>query len=102
MKFKVSSFPIKYLGFPLGANHTRVTLWDQVIFKIESKLAGWKSNLITMGGRVTLIKSVLRSLPMYLISIFKILLIVANKMEAYLRRFLWGGDINTKKTHWVN
>ncbi|GKC14747.1 hypothetical protein Tco_1011529 [Tanacetum coccineum] len=35
------------------------------------KLSSWKSNLLTIGGRLTLIKSVLGSLPIYFLSIFK-------------------------------
>jgi hypothetical protein len=39
---RVSSFPLKYLGLPLGAPFKTKSIWDSVIEKIERCLAGWK------------------------------------------------------------
>lgn len=50
---KVSSFPMKYLGFPLGAASRVKSISDVVIEKIEHKLASWKMLYLLKGSRIT-------------------------------------------------
>ena len=51
------TFPLVYLGIPLGANPRRGRMWDPIIRTCERKLAKWQQKHISMGGRVTLFKS---------------------------------------------
>jgi hypothetical protein len=67
---RVSSLPMKYLGLPLGALFKAKSIWDDIIEKIEHRLAGWKMMYLSKGGRVTLIKSTLSNLPTYFMSLF--------------------------------
>ena len=39
---KQGSFPMKYLGLPLGANVRDRSIWNLIIKKVERRLAGWK------------------------------------------------------------
>lgn len=39
---------------------------------MKKKLSSWKGNLLSLGGRATLIKASLNSLPLYFMSIFPI------------------------------
>jgi hypothetical protein len=64
---KTASLPLKYLGFPLGASFKAKSIWDDVVEKIDHRLASWKRMYLSKGGRVTLIKSTLSNLPTYLI-----------------------------------
>ncbi|GJX84670.1 hypothetical protein Tco_0335444 [Tanacetum coccineum] len=59
----------------------------------KSKIMG-----IGSGGRFTLNKAVLSSLPIYLMSIYKTPVGVLRKMESIRRRFFNGADINENKT----
>jgi len=43
-----------------------------VIEKCEKKLARWKTQYLSMGGRLTQINSVLDALPTYMMSLFPI------------------------------
>jgi hypothetical protein len=67
---RVSSLPMKYLGLPLGASFKAKSIWDDIIEKVERRLAGWKRMYLSKGGRVTLIKSTLSNLPTYFMSLF--------------------------------
>jgi len=73
------SFPFTYLGIPIGAN-PRSQMWDPLITKCERKLARWKQSYISFGGRVTLIKSVLTSIPIYFFSSFRVPKKVMDKL----------------------
>ena len=59
---------------------------------MEKKLAGWKRLYLSKGGRLTLLKSTLSSLPTYYLSLFTILVAVADKLERIQRNFLWGSS----------
>ncbi|GJW30095.1 putative RNA-directed DNA polymerase, eukaryota, reverse transcriptase zinc-binding domain protein [Tanacetum coccineum] len=59
---QASSFPITYLGLPIGKSMHFLSSWNTLIDKFNSKLSKWKAFLLSIGGRYTLIKSVLGSL----------------------------------------
>ena len=82
--------PFSYLGFPLGANFNTYAAWKPILRNIENKLASWKVRLLSRSGRLTLIKSVLNSLPVYFMSLFKMPKIVADKIVKMQRKFFWG------------
>ena len=56
----------------------------------------WKRQYISKGGRITLIKSTLASMPIYQMSIFRMPKIVARRLEKVQRDFLWGGNLEGK------
>ncbi|XVE85165.1 hypothetical protein DITRI_Ditri17bG0069600 [Diplodiscus trichospermus] len=56
--------------------------------KIQIKLAGWKANLLSQGGRLTLIKSTLSSMPLYTLDCFKVPSPISNKIDQTVRN-LW-------------
>jgi hypothetical protein len=62
----VDSVPFTYLGLPLGAHYKDPTIWNNVIEKMETKLARWKQMYLSKGGRQTMIKSTLNILTYYL------------------------------------
>ncbi|XP_071741033.1 uncharacterized protein [Rutidosis leptorrhynchoides] len=67
----VGQFPFTYLGLPIGSNMKKLKDWKIVIEKFQCKLASWKMRMMSFGGRLTLIKSVLSSLPLYYFSLFR-------------------------------
>ena len=96
---KITQLPMIYLGLPLGAAFKSKSIWDDVIEKMERKLAGWKRMYLSKGGRVTLIKSTLSNLPTYFLSLFPLPAIVAHRMEKIQCDFLWGGINDEFKFH---
>lgn len=98
---KTQALPIKYLGMPLGASPKLKSTWNPVIQRIISKLPSWKKRALSFGGRLTLLKSVLSSLPIYYLSLFKIPEGVAKSIERIQANFLWGGCDQKRKIHMV-
>ena len=97
-----SALPLKYLGLPLGASFKDKTIWNPILEKMERRLVGWKRLYLSKGGKVTLIKSTLSSLPTYFLSLFPIPVKVAKRMEVLQRDFLWTGIGDDRKIHLVN
>ena len=86
---KVGCLPMSYLGMPLGAHYKDSLIWNPIIERMEKKLAGWKQLYLSKGGRLTLLKSTLSSLPTYYLSLFPIPQHVADRLEKIQRNFLW-------------
>ena len=97
-----SALPLKYLGLPLGASFKDKSIWNPILEKMERRLAGWKRLYLPKGGKVTLIKSTLSSLPTYFLSLFPIPTKVAKRIEKLQRDFLWSGIGDDRKIHLVN
>ncbi|RVW70775.1 Elongation factor 1-gamma [Vitis vinifera] len=98
---KVGRLPTSYLGIPLGANHKSVAVWDGVEERFRKRLAVWKRQFISKGGRMTLIRSTLSSMPIYLMSLLRIPRAVSLRLERIQRDFLWGGGALKNKPHLV-
>ena len=56
---RVGSLSFTYLGLPLGAPFKSVTVWDGVKERFRRRLAMWKRQYLSKGGRATLIRSTL-------------------------------------------
>ena len=56
---------------------------------------------MSFGGRLTLVKSILSSLPLYYCSLFRVPSCVINQLERVRRDFFWGGIGERKKMAWV-
>ncbi|XP_071699531.1 uncharacterized protein [Rutidosis leptorrhynchoides] len=54
-----------YLGLPMGFSMNNLSHWNPLLDKFKKRLASWKASLLSIGGRLTLIRSVLNSLGIY-------------------------------------
>ncbi|GKC41133.1 RNA-directed DNA polymerase, eukaryota, reverse transcriptase zinc-binding domain protein [Tanacetum coccineum] len=91
------SSPFTYLGVKVGMSFSKRKSWDEVIGKLSARLSKWKLKTLSIGGRLTLIKSVLTSLPLYHMSLYKAPLGVLHDMESLRRKFFNGIEKNERK-----
>ncbi|CAK8543942.1 unnamed protein product [Lathyrus sativus] len=63
--------PFNFLGITVGGNHRRYSFWKPVLLCLKNKLSIWNGRNLSMGGRVTLINSVLANLPIHYMAFFK-------------------------------
>ncbi|KAM7511057.1 hypothetical protein LguiB_009932 [Lonicera macranthoides] len=90
-----------YLGLPLGGNPGSVSFWDLVIERVAKRLEWWHKGCLSTRGRLVLIQSVLESIPIYFLSIFKIPTQPALRLEKLMRDFFWEGKGEGKRDHLV-
>ncbi|GJX42842.1 RNA-directed DNA polymerase, eukaryota, reverse transcriptase zinc-binding domain protein [Tanacetum coccineum] len=81
---------------------SRINSWDDIVNKLLARLSRWKMKTLSIGGRFTLLKSVLGSTPIYYMSLFKVPLQVLRRMESIRSRFFNGIDVNEKKSSWFS
>ena len=90
-----------YLGLPLGAKFKDRAIWNSILERMEQRLTSWKQLYLSKGGKITLIKNTLSSLPTYFLSLLPILVDIAIRIERLQRNFLWGGIDESPKFHLV-
>ena len=66
-----AEFPIHYLGMPLTLKKPTRELFMPLIEKVERKLEGWQGRMLSRGGRLQLLQSVLTSIPTYYMMCFR-------------------------------
>ena len=93
----VGKFPFRYLGLPMHTRKLSNKDWQTIENRIEKKLSGWKGKLLSVGGRLVLINSVLSSLPMFMMSFFELPKGVLEKIDCFRSRFYWQNDQHKRK-----
>ncbi len=88
---KLGALPMQYLGLPLTDKQLRREDWRLVIGKLEKRIEGWQAKLLSQGGRLVLVNSVLANLPLYHLSLFKAPKWVVKRCESLRRAFFWKG-----------
>ena len=91
-----------YLGLPIGGCHKRGAFWSRVIERVKARLSKWKGRCLSLVGRICLIKSVLSSLPLFFMSLFKMPSTVVDKIVRIQRNFLWGWGSEGRKIAWAS
>ncbi|GJW99717.1 RNA-directed DNA polymerase, eukaryota [Tanacetum coccineum] len=96
--------PFSYLGSKVGGSMSRVQAWKEVIDKVKSRLSKWKMKALSLGGRLTLLKLVLGSIPIFHMSIFQVPSSVLHTLESIRSHFFNGHErfYNQKTSLWAN
>nr|GEZ36071.1 RNA-directed DNA polymerase, eukaryota [Tanacetum cinerariifolium] len=89
--------PFNFIGVKVGDIMSRHSSWEETISKLSFGLSKWKLKALSIGGCLTLIKSVLSSLPLYHMSIFKCPMGVLKLLESIRRNFFNGVANSDKK-----
>lgn len=71
--------------------------WKIIKTKIEKKLSSWKGKLMSVGGSLIMINSVLTSLVIFMLSFFEVPRGVLDRLDYFRSRFFWQGDEHKNK-----
>ncbi|XP_038971154.1 uncharacterized protein LOC120104305 [Phoenix dactylifera] len=81
---------LTYLGVPITGRRLRVAECLGLVQQVQSRLEGWRASSLSMMGRVTLVRAVLGSIPVYLMANTVVPKTILLRIERLLRCFLWG------------
>ena len=90
-------FQISYLGIPIHFRRLTIAQWKIVEERLQKRLSSWKGKLLSLGGRLVLINSVLTNMVLYMISFFQLPKGVLHRLDYFRSRFFWQGDREKKK-----
>ena len=92
----------KYLGVPLIHGRVNNHTYYELVDKTQKRLAAWKSDSLSLAGRVTLIKAVTSALPVYIMQSVKLPGDICDRLDKINRNFLWGHTEAKKTIHLIN
>ncbi|KAG5605800.1 hypothetical protein H5410_027292 [Solanum commersonii] len=96
--FKQKEGPITYLGCPLFVGRPRIIYFSDLINKVLCRITGWHTKLLSYGGRAILVKHVLQSLPIHLLSAITPLVLYSNRSRALWQTSFGVGGMRGKNT----
>ncbi|KAL4297182.1 hypothetical protein GQ457_12G013370 [Hibiscus cannabinus] len=80
-----------YLGLPLLVGKNKINILGFINGRVDKRVLGWTKNLLSFGGRETLIKSVAQALPAYAMQAFLLPECILDPIVSTMRRFWWSG-----------
>ncbi|KAL5566188.1 hypothetical protein UlMin_029352 [Ulmus minor] len=90
----------KYLGLPCFTGKNKQGIFSSIKDRVWNKLCGWKSKLLSAGGREVLSKAVIQAIPSYAMNLFKLPISLINELHRLCAQFWWGGDSEKRRMHW--
>ncbi|KAK4383741.1 hypothetical protein Sango_2748000 [Sesamum angolense] len=97
----MKALPITYLGAPLYKGNKRKVLYENLIDKVRNRISDCEHCHLSYGGRLQLIKTVLSSMPIYLLQVLNPPVSTIQKHERLFARFFWGSTTEQRKIHWT-
>lgn len=99
MDCQIASFLITYLRLPLGAKYKAKVNWSPDVEKMKRRLPTWKGRYLSKRGKLTLLKSVISSLPLYFLSLYSTPALVLGRLKRIHINFLWASHEGDNKFH---
>ena len=92
----------KYLGYYLKPLGYGIKDWRWFIQKFQKNLSNWTYKLLSLGGRLVLVKYVLMGLAVYWLSLARMPNTILTYIGRYIFNFLWGSTAGNHKYHLVD
>ncbi|KAK6789568.1 hypothetical protein RDI58_013368 [Solanum bulbocastanum] len=92
--------PITYLGCSFFIGRPKLIYFSELINKIMNRITGWQSKIFSYGGKATLIKHVLQSLPIHILLAISPPSSTIKQIQDIMADFFLGWRNDRKKYHW--
>ncbi|KAJ0088691.1 hypothetical protein Patl1_32423 [Pistacia atlantica] len=98
--FVEGKFPFTYLGVPMVSGRLTSRHLEPLVEKVRRRIAGWKSKLLSQGGRLTLMKHVLACMSTHLLAVLNVPMKVFSRLNSLMATFFWGDTNGKQKMKW--
>jgi hypothetical protein len=95
--FSVGTIPFQYLGCPIFQGKPKGIHFQPIVDRIKVKLATWKGVLLSIMGRIQLVKSIVHGMLVYSFHIYRWPVSLLKRLDRWIKNFIWSGDIHTRK-----
>ena len=92
----------KYLGYYLKPSRYCVNDWRWFIKKFDNIINNWTYRLLSLGGRLILVKSALMGLVVYWLSLARLPRYIIHYLRRAIFNFLWGNHKGCSRSHLVD
>ncbi|KAH1253271.1 putative ribonuclease H protein [Glycine max] len=96
-RFEEGTLPVRYLGVPLSCKKLNVHHYLPLVEKIVGRIRHWSSKLLSIAGRIKLVRSIITAIAQYWMSVFPIPKKVIQKIDSICRSFIWSGSVEVKR-----
>ncbi|GJX04065.1 hypothetical protein Tco_0189981 [Tanacetum coccineum] len=87
--FTEGSLHVKYLGVPLISSRLLYRDCKVLVENLESWIFDWRNKLLSLAGRLQLVRSILSSMHIYWAFVFILPPRIIHELEQLMRSFLW-------------
>ncbi|KAL9659106.1 hypothetical protein QQ045_021149 [Rhodiola kirilowii] len=98
-RFVEGDLPIQYLGAPLFRGRARIDMFSHLVEAVSARIGGWMKRFLSMGGRVTLVNSVLNAIGIHNMMVLPVPITILNRLSSLMANFVWDGG-GTRRRHW--
>ncbi|CAA7058134.1 unnamed protein product [Microthlaspi erraticum] len=91
----------KYLGLPESFGRRKKDLFTLIVDRIRQRSINYSSRFLSNAGKVTMLKSVLASIPTYSMTCFKLPTGLCKRIQSALTRFWWDSQPGKRKMSWI-
>jgi hypothetical protein len=95
------AFEKKYLGLSTPEGRMTSEKFQSLQNRLASCLVEWDDSHKSQAAKEVLIKAIAQSIPVYVMSVFKLPLGLCDELTKMIRRYWWGAQRGKRKTHWV-
>ncbi|PKU86369.1 Putative ribonuclease H protein [Dendrobium catenatum] len=93
---------LSYLGIPISINRTRLSHFSPLLDVISNRLSGWKAKSLSFPGRLQFLKFTIWNTIAYWIRGAIIPKSICKQMAKLSAKFLYFGNIDSRKLHMVS
>ncbi|XP_059310607.1 uncharacterized protein LOC132061950 [Lycium ferocissimum] len=79
----------------------RKEYYSGLIKKVKGRLHSWKGKILSFGGKAVLIRSVLQTMPVHLLSVLAPPKCVLNELYKIFARYFWSNKAEGRSRHWI-
>jgi hypothetical protein len=92
----------KYLGMPSDVGRSLNGAFKYLRDRVWKRIQGWIEQMLSVGGKDILIKSVVQAILTFSMSCFKLPRGLCLHINSLIRNFWWGSKKGKRRTHWVS
>ncbi|XP_048633704.1 uncharacterized mitochondrial protein AtMg00310-like [Brassica napus] len=91
----------KYLGIPEDISDSKCKLFAFLKDNLMHRVNGWTGRWLSKGGKEVMIKSILLTLPTYVMSMFLLPLEICENLASAIAQFWWSSNPPKRGIHWA-